>query len=410
MSPTGGAERPLAELAASPEYGLAWSPDGRRLAAVDRSAPGTPLRIVLLDAETGVKEPLTSPGAIAGRGDARPIFSPDGRAVAFKRSMAPTAHFLCVVPAAGGEPRQSRRRAWSRARWLDPDGEEIVFTALAFVREGASQSCPRGQTPALRRSCGGSPPTVVRPSSSWAARTPRRGGVPGGHRLAFTQQTSDWDVWRIDLRGRTGRRRPVSSRRPASTGTRSSLQTRSGWRSASARTGVLEIWVADDEGGNPQRLTFSGTPSVGSPRWSPDGRHIAFDYLAEGDTGATSSSSAPRGPPPGHDFALAGREAELVQRRAIHLFRLHRSGEWQVGRCRPRARRRERPIGHPGWRVFFIESPDGEHLYFGGDGRFPRIHETPSGECRSRGRRGGRHRVLLSSDTNWDVTAEGSTS
>ena len=124
MPPTGGPERRLAEIAASAEYGLGWSPDGRRLAAADRSSPGTPLGLVLLDTETGRKEPLTSYASSAGRGDAWPIFSPDGRTVAFKRSVAPTANYVCLVPAAGGESRQlaSTTAITSPVAWT-PEGE-----------------------------------------------------------------------------------------------------------------------------------------------------------------------------------------------------------------------------------------------------------------------------------------------
>jgi serine/threonine protein kinase len=88
IPPTGGPERRLAEIAASAEYGLSWSPDGRRLATVDRVSPGAPMGIVLLDTETGATEQLTSLASSAGRGDVWPVFSPDGRTVAFRRSVA----------------------------------------------------------------------------------------------------------------------------------------------------------------------------------------------------------------------------------------------------------------------------------------------------------------------------------
>jgi Tol biopolymer transport system component len=43
----------------------------------------------------------------------------------------------------------------------------------------------------------------------------------------------------------------------------------------SDRTGSSEIWVCDTAGSNLVQLTSSG--SAGTPRWSPDGRRIAFD-------------------------------------------------------------------------------------------------------------------------------------
>jgi Tol biopolymer transport system component len=44
----------------------------------------------------------------------------------------------------------------------------------------------------------------------------------------------------------------------------------------------LQIWVCDDDGSNPLQLTDFSL-SAGSPRWSPDGRYIAFDSIEAGD-------------------------------------------------------------------------------------------------------------------------------
>ena len=40
--------------------------------------------------------------------------------------------------------------------------------------------------------------------------------------------------------------------------------------------------MCDSEGLNPIRLTSFGGPEVGSPRWSPDGKQLAFDSHAKG--------------------------------------------------------------------------------------------------------------------------------
>ena len=52
---------------------------------------------------------------------------------------------------------------------------------------------------------------------------------------------------------------------------------------ASTRSGVVEIWVCNSDGGNPMQVTHFDSGFSGSPRWSPDGGSIAFDH--EGNQG-----------------------------------------------------------------------------------------------------------------------------
>ena len=44
----------------------------------------------------------------------------------------------------------------------------------------------------------------------------------------------------------------------------------------SDRSGAWEVWVADADGGSPRQLTHLGAYIVGFPRWSPDGKRIVF--------------------------------------------------------------------------------------------------------------------------------------
>jgi WD40 repeat protein len=46
---------------------------------------------------------------------------------------------------------------------------------------------------------------------------------------------------------------------------------------SSSWSGPREIWVCDADGANAVQLTHFGGPIAGTPRWSPDGRRIAFD-------------------------------------------------------------------------------------------------------------------------------------
>jgi Tol biopolymer transport system component len=47
----------------------------------------------------------------------------------------------------------------------------------------------------------------------------------------------------------------------------------------SMRSGNPEIWKSNADGRNPLQLTFGKDENwAGTPRWSPDGKWIAFDY------------------------------------------------------------------------------------------------------------------------------------
>jgi dipeptidyl aminopeptidase/acylaminoacyl peptidase len=48
------------------------------------------------------------------------------------------------------------------------------------------------------------------------------------------------------------------------------------------RSGDPEIWVWESDGSNPNQLTYFKGPATGTPRWSPDGRWIAFTSGSEG--------------------------------------------------------------------------------------------------------------------------------
>ena len=52
--------------------------------------------------------------------------------------------------------------------------------------------------------------------------------------------------------------------------------------SSSSRTGVTELWLSRADGSSPRQLTNLGAPSTSSPRWSPDGKQIAFDSNKDG--------------------------------------------------------------------------------------------------------------------------------
>ena len=53
----------------------------------------------------------------------------------------------------------------------------------------------------------------------------------------------------------------------------------------SDRTGTFEIWTSNKDGSDLVRLTTLQIDQTGSPRWSPDGKNIAFDSRVKGRGG-----------------------------------------------------------------------------------------------------------------------------
>jgi serine/threonine protein kinase len=107
----GGLERKIAEIFS--ESRPTWSPDGNWLAISEKDSETEPFALSLLSVDTGEKRRLTSPPK-QSYGDFDPAFSPDGRSLAFSRGINADTNGLSDLyllafsdgwkPA--GEPRQ----------------------------------------------------------------------------------------------------------------------------------------------------------------------------------------------------------------------------------------------------------------------------------------------------------------
>jgi dipeptidyl aminopeptidase/acylaminoacyl peptidase len=108
-----------------------------------------------------------------------------------------------------------------------------------------------------------------------------------GRRLAYTEsQVGEAPaIWRADLSNAGGpvlRTRKLiysqfleDSAQPSPGGTLLALQ--------SDRSGEGQIWLNSTDGGHPMQLTNNIGGHSGTPRWSPDGRWIAFDSVQPDD-------------------------------------------------------------------------------------------------------------------------------
>jgi len=216
-----------------------WSPDGGRIALVRYD--GRAMELMLLDLATGAVTALTSGGAV----NVEPRWSPDGTRLAWV-STAGTGHFLLhtaqlrdgrlaeirtvVADRKSAVPRyyyspfdHAINPAWT------PDGKSIVFVSNREIAHGTGDI--------VRISADGAgPPELVRSEeTNWQARPDVS---PDGTRLVYASY----------LGGQ--------------------------WH---------QLWLLPPSGGYPIPLTYGEFDNVG-PRWSRDGRQIAFISNRTGPT------------------------------------------------------------------------------------------------------------------------------
>jgi len=243
-----------------------WAPDGRQL--VFTSKEGQSCRVEVLSLATFDRRVLTSPTAPAH--DAVPVYSPDGRSIAFVRNRNYFMGDIYVVPVSGGSATRLTNDdadTWGQLAWT-PDGRYIVF------------SSDRGGSQALWRipAAGGPPERLADGGDS--AVDPAIDST--GHRLAYVRHQIDAQIYELDPTRPQDAPRVVA---PSSRDEDAPQYSPDGRKIvfASARGGVTDdIWVADADGSNPVRLTFFDRFETGTPRWSPDGRWIAFDSAVNG--------------------------------------------------------------------------------------------------------------------------------
>ena len=349
---SGGAERKIA--AAWPQRtglsgaNIAWFPDGA-LAVVDKEAADAPASIYRLSTETGERRRITFPPA-GSVGDSSVALSPDGKKLAFTRSIVQLTDDLYVMPAAAGA--EPKRLTNDNARIIGiawtPDGD-LIFSSERGGQAGASSLW---KIP----SHGGQPQRVlgIGTKAEYPTVSPR------GRVLAYSEYMLNANVWRLDTQGGAPPAKLIASSRENGHARYSPDGKRIAFQSN--RTGTFELWVCDSEGRNPVQLTyFKGYPAW-SPRWSPDGRRIAFDYRPLGNSdvytiAADGGAARQITNEPGED----GMPSWSGDSRHIY-FASKRSGTFQIWRT-PAEGGAATQLTRDGG-IGPVESPDGKFVYY----------------------------------------------
>jgi Tol biopolymer transport system component/DNA-binding winged helix-turn-helix (wHTH) protein len=246
----------------------AWSSGGESLILTGKATSSEQTAIHMLRLHDLQDSRLTTPPA-GSIGDSEPAVSPDGKEIAFVRTLSDGVSQIVVFSLAaenervvGVIPGKISGLTW------DETGRDLIYSS---DRSGIYRLWRIPATGGISRLIDVGEDAV---SPIISAR---------GHRLAYAREHVDNNIWRVRLRDQSGdddRDKLIDSSRLEAQPQFSPDDSKITF--ISDRSGAPEVWVSNADGSDPVRLTDMGTPVTGSPNWSPDGRQIAFDSRLRG--------------------------------------------------------------------------------------------------------------------------------
>jgi Tol biopolymer transport system component/DNA-binding winged helix-turn-helix (wHTH) protein len=296
-----------------------FSPDGNQVAfSWDGDEPDRGIDIYVK--QIGVEKPLEITHEFGF--NFAPVFSPDGRYIAFMHVNHGGLPGIFVVPALGGPPRKLLEFTTTQdcnpgLDW-SPDGKFVLFAnrsgdqpcsvqqltiedlsvrqlsspPVPSVGDSDAQYSPDGQSIAFIRDIKDIRDIYVMPASGG---TPRRvtfdnrlmvgvAWTPDSQELVFSSNRggASWGLWRIRAAGGTPERLSVGSER-AYFPTVSLKGNRLAYASGLWNENIWRVPIGPGHRlGKPERIIFSSMQEEG-PQYSPDGKHIAFQSTRSGN-------------------------------------------------------------------------------------------------------------------------------
>ncbi len=257
------------------ESTVSWSPDGHWLTYTVQffgasEASSSSFGVYALSLLSGQVKRLSEPGQ-GWLGDLDGTFSPDGKRVAFFRSLTIGMNQLFVQDLDPGMNRVglphlvTREAQNARSPVWTPDGKAIIYSSLAGDVRGLWQVPADGS---------GKPSFIGGEDASEPA-------IDKNGRIIYERAIVHDNLLTVRLCA-TGQLCPDAV--PQSLIYQRMLARNPDWSPDARRVAFeslhgarVQVWISDRDGSNAFELTSFRSPSNGTPRWSPDGRFIAAD-------------------------------------------------------------------------------------------------------------------------------------
>jgi Tol biopolymer transport system component/serine/threonine protein kinase len=258
-------------------YNPAWSPDGTKLVYAEESIArpedrsGRVSRLWIVDLATGQRRLLNKDDGV------QPSWSPNGQYIAYWAIDLDGDRDLWTVRVSGGPPIRI-----TRDHYLDwnpvwsPDGNWLYFCS----NRGGSMGIWRVPIKESTGEAHGSPEPIHTPASYPAHLSFSR----NGRYMAYVQQitTGRLSAVRFDPERAAVVSEPKEILQSVKGIARPSLSPDGEWLAFNSTEQDEELFIMNADGSGLRQLTNGGYRNRG-PRWSPDGKHLAFFSTRSGD-------------------------------------------------------------------------------------------------------------------------------